>query len=143
MQNIIRLIGNLQTIVASVVPLLIGFGLVIFIWSLTRYILKTDDKEGREGARNIMVWGVASLFVIVGLWGFVNFLISIFFGTGGGNSSTQGVRTELPSFFGGSCVQTRSKPYCDANGESSPGCCPGGSILPTTNTPTNPSPFPY
>lgn len=59
-------------------PVIISLAILFFLWGLTRYILKTDDVEGRKGARSMMTWGVIIIFVMVSLWGLVNFLDGLF-----------------------------------------------------------------
>jgi len=49
-------------------------GVLFFIWGLAFYILSAADEEKKKEGRNIMVWGVVALFVMVSVWGLVNLL---------------------------------------------------------------------
>lgn len=67
------LIGIL-VLINWLVPVVMGLAILLFLWGLMRYILQTDSVEGKEAARNTMVWGIVAIFVMVSLWGFVNLL---------------------------------------------------------------------
>ena len=62
-----------------ILPLLIGFTVVFFLWGLLKYVGSGADEKTREEGKNVMVYGVVSLFVIVSVWGLINFLVSSIF----------------------------------------------------------------
>lgn len=76
--TILDLIADLLEIVGALFPLLIAFAVLFLLWGLAQYVLKTDDVQGKEGARSMIIWGIIILFVMVSIWGFVN-LLSTFF----------------------------------------------------------------
>jgi len=51
------------------VPLIISLALIYFLWGVAKYIQKPDEK-GRE----MILWGLIGLFVMVSVWGLVNLL---------------------------------------------------------------------
>lgn len=73
-QTVQDILDGLYSIMDQAIPVLIGLALLFFLWGLARYMLKTDDVEGKKAARSIMLWGVIILFVMVSVWGLVNFL---------------------------------------------------------------------
>jgi len=54
--------------------MMVAAALLIFLWGLMRFIFRVggDEKAVTEG-KNIMIWGVVSLFVMVSIWGIIGF----------------------------------------------------------------------
>lgn len=65
----------------SVVPFLIGLALILFLAGVVKFVSSGDNEEARQGGRNMMLFGIISLFVMVSVWGFVNILSQSFFGS--------------------------------------------------------------
>lgn len=66
--RIANLIANL---VNFLTPVVVGLALLAFFWGLFLYIYRpTDLKAGRD----YMIGGIVALFVMVSIWGIVNFL---------------------------------------------------------------------
>ena len=61
-----------------IIPLIIGVAGLIFMIGVIKYVTAGDDAAGREGARNMMVWGIIALFVMISVWGLVNLLVGTF-----------------------------------------------------------------
>ncbi len=80
----------------SVVPFLIGLGLVLFLAGVLKFVSAGDNEEARQGGRNMMMFGIVSLFVMVSIWGFVNILSRSFFGT---DSEIQSLPKKSPTVF--------------------------------------------
>lgn len=59
------------------VPVIIGIGVLVFLWGIYRYMFKTE--EDKKEAVSIIVMGVVILFVMVSVWGLV-FVYSEIFG---------------------------------------------------------------
>jgi len=68
-ENIVLAIGNLVNIAT---PIVVGLALLAFFWGLVRYIF--GGVENKEAGKNIMIWGVIALFVMVSVWGIVKFI---------------------------------------------------------------------
>jgi hypothetical protein len=91
-QSLLSLLALAQTLVARLVPFLIGLAVIVFFWFLVEFIAKGKDSaekrtEGLEG----MLYAVLALFVMVSVWGLVGFLGS-FLGIGqGGIVNTPGI----------------------------------------------------
>lgn len=64
--------------VKTLIPLLIGIAILLFVYGLVMFILAADDEEARSKARLKMVWGVIAIFVMVSVWGLVNVLDNFF-----------------------------------------------------------------
>ena len=64
-------IGNL---IGLATPIVVGVALLFFFIGLSKYILNAGDEEKKSEGKNIMIWGVIALFVMVSVWGLVNLL---------------------------------------------------------------------
>lgn len=87
------LIYQLQRIVSSLVPLLIGVAVVVFCWGIIKYLFTGDKEQGKT----IMVYGIVALFVMTSIWGLVGILRATLFGQGTRNSANNIV---LPGYPG-------------------------------------------
>tara|TARA_Y100000310_G_C20349696_1_gene653744 strand:+ start:185 stop:547 length:363 start_codon:yes stop_codon:yes gene_type:complete len=72
------LIGLIATLVGQALPVLIGVAILFFIWGVVRFLLAGDNEDTRKAARNMIIWGIISIFVIVSVWGLVNLLGTTF-----------------------------------------------------------------
>jgi hypothetical protein len=66
---------------SAVVPFLIGLALILFLAGVVKFVSSGDNEEARQSGRNMMLFGIVALFVMVSIWGFVNILSRSFFGT--------------------------------------------------------------
>lgn len=57
---------------------MISFGVVFFLFGVVKYIKSGDDAEGVAAAKNVMIYGIIGLFVMVSMWGLVNILVNTF-----------------------------------------------------------------
>lgn len=64
------LITNVGRIVAALVPILITLALVVFFFGLVRYLWGGSGAKHAAG-RNLMIWGLIALFVMVSVWGII------------------------------------------------------------------------
>lgn len=65
------LIEAIGSIVATLIPILIGIALIAFFWGLVLYILKAGDEKAKEKGKRIMIAGLISLFVMVSVYGII------------------------------------------------------------------------
>ena len=72
-QGIKKLIGMVGGIVQALIPIVIGLGVLVFLWGVLKYVLASSDAGKGEG-RTFMLWGIIALFVMVSVWGLVNIL---------------------------------------------------------------------
>lgn len=64
-------IGNIFDLV---VPILMVVASVVFIWGIISYILAAGSDDRKKEAKNLIIWGLVALFVIVAMWGLVQIL---------------------------------------------------------------------
>lgn len=81
--NLSIFLQRIQGILNAIIPIIFGLAVVYFLWGLAQYILKADDEAGRQGARDIMLWGIIIIVVMVSIWGLVNIVIATIFGQTG------------------------------------------------------------
>lgn len=72
------LINKIREILIRVIPLLIGIAVIVFLVGIIRYITAGEDEEKRRAGRNMMIYGIIGLFVMVSVWGLVNILTETF-----------------------------------------------------------------
>lgn len=72
-----EIIGKLSDILNLVIPLIIGLAVVYFLWGLLSYVM-AGAEEDKSKARNVMIYGVVTIFVMISVWGLVNLLIGTF-----------------------------------------------------------------
>ncbi|MEK7185719.1 MAG: pilin [Patescibacteria group bacterium] len=90
--NLKGLILASHDVINTLLAILVALALLYFMWGLARMIFRVagDEKAIEEGKR-IMLWGIISLFVMVSVWGIVNFLADSFgFGERGGPPAYSG-----------------------------------------------------
>ncbi|MCC7500238.1 hypothetical protein IT396_00265 [Candidatus Nomurabacteria bacterium] len=64
------LVINIGRIVAALVPILITLALVVFFWGLVRYLWGGSGAKHAAG-RQLMIYGLIALFVMVSVWGLI------------------------------------------------------------------------
>jgi uncharacterized membrane protein YfcA len=75
-QNPSQLFGLLnitKTVLNYIIPILITFAVIYFIWGVISYVIAKDE-EARKESRDKIIYGVIGIFVIVAIWGLVGFL---------------------------------------------------------------------
>ncbi|MFH1472845.1 MAG: pilin [bacterium] len=55
------------------ITLVVGLSLLVFFWGLAKYVFKSGNADNQEEGRNLMLWGVITLFVMMSVWGIVYF----------------------------------------------------------------------
>lgn len=88
--------GFLGTVINPLMPILTGLAVLTFFWGLFKYLKSgMGDTEDIKGAKSLMLWGVIIIFVMFSVWGFVNILRDIFFGS---DDLTRITADDIPTF---------------------------------------------
>lgn len=61
-------------IFTTLVPLIMGIAVLVFLWGLVKFIARADDERERESGKQLIIWGMIALFVMVTLWSIVGFI---------------------------------------------------------------------
>lgn len=75
------LIIQIQSILNSIIPVIVALGVVYFVWGVVQYVI-ADGEEAKKKGKDRIIYGVIGFAVIVGLWGLVNIVVNTF-GLGG------------------------------------------------------------
>ena len=63
-------------ILNPIIALLFAVALLTFFWGVFKYIMHADDETERQVGGRAMVYGLIGIFVIVSVFGIVNFIIA-------------------------------------------------------------------
>ena len=66
----LTILGKTKQLLDATIPIVITIALIYFIFGVGKYVTAKDD-EGKEEARNVMIYGTIGLFFIVSVWGIV------------------------------------------------------------------------
>lgn len=72
-----ELVGFIICYINRIIPLVIGVALLVFFWGIIRYIWSGGEDAKAKG-RNLMLWGVIALFVMVSIFGILAILKNSF-----------------------------------------------------------------
>jgi len=78
--SFVFVVGN---IVNLLVPMVSTLAVVYFFYGLAKYILNSGDEDKRKEGKDIMIWGILAMFVIVTIWGIIGFIQATVGNTGG------------------------------------------------------------
>lgn len=74
--NAIGVLANIKVVINFSLTVLLGVAVLVFFWGLIRYILAQGDADERKKARSYIIYGIVAFVIIVGLFGFVNVILS-------------------------------------------------------------------
>ena len=73
-----EILDSVSSIINGLIPILIGVGVLVFIWGLIQYVTAGGESESRGKAIHTMIWGIVAIFVMVSVWGLVEILQDVF-----------------------------------------------------------------
>jgi Na+/H+-dicarboxylate symporter len=87
----VNLLNTVGTLISTATPIVVGLAVLGFFWGLAVYIFSAgSDKKKKEG-RNIMIYGILALFVMLSVFGIISMLQSTL------NLSPNGGSIPIPS----------------------------------------------
>lgn len=72
-------LDRIITFLNQIIPFLVLIATVIFLWGVVRYITAGGDEEKIKEGRNLIIYGIIGLAVMIGVWGFVNIVLTFVF----------------------------------------------------------------
>ncbi len=73
-----NLFSIVMDFLSQAVIVLVALAVVFFLYGILKYITAGDDEEKRSKMKNVMIYGIIGLFVMISFWGIVNILINTF-----------------------------------------------------------------
>lgn len=68
------IIGAVAAVIGTLIPILVTLGLAVFLWGLVRYLWGGGSEPEINNAKVLMKWGLVILFVMVSVWGIIDFM---------------------------------------------------------------------
>ncbi len=98
--NLAGFIGTLGALIDNaIVPFIFSIAFIVFIWGIFQYFIAGGaDEEKRKEGRNLALWGIIGLAVMVSVWGLVSLVVNTL--------HLQTGRPSLPLFNQGAPQQT-------------------------------------
>ena len=57
-------------------PMLFALALLFFVWNAFKFfILEADNKDAKDKARDMAIYGIGAFVLLVSIWGIVNMII--------------------------------------------------------------------
>lgn len=72
-QNIFGLLLTGQSFLNVLIKALFVFAIVVIIWGVIKFMM-AGGEEAKDGAKNILIYGVLGLFIMTSIWGLVSVL---------------------------------------------------------------------
>ena len=77
------LIDMFVNILQRIIPLLGAVAFFLFIYGVARFIRSSGSEKELKDSKNIIIWGIVGLFVLMSIWGIISFMKSeLGFGSG-------------------------------------------------------------
>ena len=73
------LVYALIDIIDTLVVIVVALSLLVFLWGMALFILKSGDNKSHSQGRDLMLWGLIIFFVMGSLWGIVKLVSSTIF----------------------------------------------------------------
>ncbi len=67
-------VNQIGNIIKILIPISAALALLFFFWGLALFIKNSGGDDAHLEGRRKMIWGVIALFVIVSVWGLVEFV---------------------------------------------------------------------
>ncbi len=65
-------------IAQRLIPLLGAIAFLIFVYGVARFIRSAGSEKELQNSKNIIIWGIVGLFILMSVWGIISFLRSEF-----------------------------------------------------------------
>jgi len=74
--TLVTALGVVKAVLDLLIPIVITLAVVMFFFGLAQYILKAGEEKTK--GRDIMIYGIITLFVMVAVWGLVQVIANTF-----------------------------------------------------------------
>ena len=79
------MIDSITYLILDAIPVLMSIAVMVFFWGIVKFMTHAGDERSHDQGKNLMIWGMVGLFVMVALWGIVGYIqdtLNIGFGGG-------------------------------------------------------------
>jgi len=73
------LVDTIIDLLDSLVSLLIGGAMIIFFIGIIKYVYRAPNSKARQYGKDMIVWGLLAIFVMVSVWGILRLARESFF----------------------------------------------------------------
>jgi len=94
-QTWVNFLTRFMQLLNMVLPMIIAFTIVFFFWGVVKFI-QADESTQKSEAKGLLVYGIVAIFVMVSIWGLVNFLLYTVFENPFADTTI--VSTDIPQF---------------------------------------------
>lgn len=94
--GLISVVDLLTLFITTLVPIMIGLAIVVFFWGIVKFIGHAGDERAREEGKQLIIWGLIALFVMVSLWAIVGFIQESLIPAGGGPGALPTMPSSIP-----------------------------------------------
>ncbi len=67
-------IDSITNFIKGFIPVLLALAVLVFFWGLVKFINHADDEKAVEEGKQLMLWGMIALFVMIALWGILGWI---------------------------------------------------------------------
>lgn len=60
------------------IPLLGAIAFMVFIYGVAKFIRSAGSEKDLKDSKNILIWGIVGLFILITIWGIISFIRSEF-----------------------------------------------------------------
>lgn len=76
--NLTDIINMFTNIGLRIIPLFGAIAFLMFIWGVARFIRAAGNEKELKDSKNLLIWGVIGMFILITVWGIIAFLRSEF-----------------------------------------------------------------
>lgn len=58
----------------TIIPFLGALAFLAFVWGVARYIKSAGNEKEIKDSKNLLIWGVIGMFILITIWGIIYFL---------------------------------------------------------------------
>lgn len=78
LSNLNTLLSSIGNLVELALPIVVGLALLGFFWGLVKFIFAAGSEVDKDKGKNLMIYSIIALFVMVSVWGLVRFIGNAF-----------------------------------------------------------------
>ncbi len=78
--DLIGLGDRIAGLADDAIAIIIGIAVVAFLWGVSRVVLYAGDADAKKSGKEIMIYGLIAIFIMVSVWGIINMLRLTVFG---------------------------------------------------------------